>query len=133
MDKHIITAGVDYDTLLADVGRVVLAALAKHGPTAAAPAPAPEQLLDIPAAAELLGVTCQTIHVWKREQRLPFHKVGGRVYFKRSEVLAALSTPTAPNGRRSTPRKGNAAGKHTASTGAATPTGKGTKAKGVSK
>ena len=117
MEKQIITVGVGYETLLADFRAEMLSVLKAHAPAGAAPPTGsgaePEQLLDVRQAAELLGVTWQTVHEWKRRGLLPFNKLGGRTYFKRSEVLAALKTPTAtaPTGGRTTPRRGKAAAK----------------------
>ena len=110
MNKQIITAGVGYDDLLADVRAVVLSALQAHTPTApAAPVGEVEQVLDVHQAAALLGVTWQTVHEWKRRGLLPFNKLGGRTYFKRSEVLAALKNPAAAVGQRATARRGTGA------------------------
>jgi excisionase family DNA binding protein len=112
MEKQIITVGVGYDALLADIRAEMLSVLKAHVPTAATAAGSgaePEQLLDVRQAAELLGVTWQTVHEWKRRELLPYCKMGGRTYFKRSEVLAALHSPTASTGGRATPRRGKAA------------------------
>jgi predicted DNA-binding transcriptional regulator AlpA len=59
---------------------------------AAAPVADPTELLDVPAAAELLGVVKQTIHDYvKREVLFPHRmRAGGKLYFKRAELLAAL-------------------------------------------
>ena len=114
MEKQIITVGVGYETLLADFRAEMLSVLKAHAPTATTPVGGggePEQLLDVRQAAELLGVTWQTVHEWKRRGLLPFNKMGGRTYFKRSEVLAALKNPTAPTGGRATPRRGKVAAK----------------------
>ena len=113
MEKQIIAVGVGYETLLADFRAEMLSVLKAHTPAGAAATSIaePEQLLDVRQAAELLGVTWQTVHEWKRRELLPFCKMGGRTYFKRSEVLAALHSPTASKGGRATPRRGKAAGK----------------------
>ncbi|SDL14774.1 DNA binding domain-containing protein, excisionase family [Catalinimonas alkaloidigena] len=50
-----------------------------------------EELLKLPQVAALLGVSKQTIYEWKRQGKLPAHKIGRRVFFKKSEVVAALS------------------------------------------
>jgi len=69
-------------------------ALANWQPDLPAPAPLadPNELLDVPAAAELLGVVKQTIHDYvKREVLFPHRlRAGGKLYFKRGELLAAL-------------------------------------------
>ncbi|MEJ7662970.1 MAG: helix-turn-helix domain-containing protein [Hymenobacter sp.] len=65
----------------------------QHAPAApGGPPTAPaDELLSIREAAELLGVTVQTVHEWKRVGRLSYHKLGSRSYLKRAEVLAALT------------------------------------------
>lgn len=71
------------------------------GPTA----PDGEKLLGVDEAAQLLGICRQTVHDWKRRGLLQFHRLGGKVYFKQSEVVAALSKQTRPDGKRKGARK----------------------------
>jgi len=40
--------------------------------------------------ARLFHVTLPTIHAWMNAGILPFHRMGGRVYFKKAEVLKAM-------------------------------------------
>ncbi|QNE40902.1 helix-turn-helix domain-containing protein [Hymenobacter sp. NBH84] len=49
-----------------------------------------EELLTVRAAATLLNVCPQTVHDWKRRGVLPYHKMGGRTYLKRADLLNAL-------------------------------------------
>ena len=49
-------------------------------------------LFKIDEIAELLSVSKVTIHDWKRKGKVPFHRIGSRVYFKKSEVLESLSS-----------------------------------------
>ncbi|QDA60263.1 helix-turn-helix domain-containing protein [Hymenobacter jejuensis] len=49
-----------------------------------------ETLLTIREAAKLLDVCQQTVHDWKRRGVLPYHKMGGRTYLKRADLLNAL-------------------------------------------
>ena len=51
-----------------------------------------EKPIKIDQLAKELGVTRQTIHSKKRSGEIPFHRLGGRVYFFRSEVYKALKT-----------------------------------------
>lgn len=89
--QAVILTGDTYAQLLEDVRAVIRHEL-HHTPTApAGPPTAPvDELLSIREAAELLGVTVQTIHEWKRRGLLFYHKLGSRSYLKRAEVLAAL-------------------------------------------
>lgn len=73
------------------------------GPTS----PDGEKLLGVDETAALLGICRQTVHDWKRRGLLQFHRLGGKVYFKQSEVLAALNKQTRPDGKRKGARKSN--------------------------
>ncbi len=90
MDKAVIPIGVAYAQLLEDVRAVVRHEL-HHAPVAPAGPPTADELLSIREAAELLGITVQTIHEHKRRGLLKFHKLGSRSYIKRAELLAALT------------------------------------------
>lgn len=46
-----------------------------------------DSLLIVDEVAKYLGVSKVTIHVWEKEGKLPFHRMGRRVYFKKSEIL----------------------------------------------
>jgi excisionase family DNA binding protein len=89
----LITAGIDYPQFFDDLRAVIRHELQNHTPAApAGPPTAPaDELLSIREAAELLGVTVQTVHEWKRRGLLKYHKLGNRSYLKRAEVLAALT------------------------------------------
>ncbi|MGY2134730.1 helix-turn-helix domain-containing protein [Hymenobacter sp. HD11105] len=90
MDRAIIPIGVAYAQLLEDVRAVVRHEL-HHAPAVPTSPIAPaDELLSIREAAELLGVTVQTIHCWKQKGLLKYHKLGSRSYLKRADVLAAL-------------------------------------------
>lgn len=100
--QTIITTGVAYTQLLED-----LRAIIRHevNQSHALPAPLPEateELLTIRQAAQLLDVCSHTVHEWKRKGLLPYHKLGGRTYLKKADVLAA------PNQQQRT-RKGSRA------------------------
>ena len=88
--EAIIPVGVAYAQLIEDVRAVVRHEL-QHAPAAPTATPPAEELLSIREAAELLGVTVQTVHEWKRRGLLKYHKLGSRSYLKRAEVLAALT------------------------------------------
>ena len=64
-----------------------------------------EKLLTPQQTAELLGICRQTVFDWAKRDLLLPHRLGGRTYFKRGEVLAALKSPEKPTGRRKYARK----------------------------
>ena len=91
--QAVIPVGVAYAQLIEDVRAVVRHELQHHAPPAAVGTAAPaDELLSVREAAELLGVTVQTCHDWKRRGMLPYHKLGSRSYLKRADVLAALTS-----------------------------------------
>ncbi|MDF7810929.1 helix-turn-helix domain-containing protein [Hymenobacter sp. YC55] len=91
--QTVITSGVAYAQLLEDLRALIRHELnlTQATGTAAAPASEAEELLTIRQAATLLDVCPQTVHEWKRRGLLPYHKMGGRTYLKKTDVLAALT------------------------------------------
>lgn len=51
-----------------------------------------EELLNVHQVAELLHTTPQNIHAKKREGKIPFIRFGGKILFKRSEVIDSLKS-----------------------------------------
>lgn len=53
-----------------------------------------EKLLSVKEVSQLFSpqVTPQTIHNWARDGKITKHRIGGRVVFKQSEVMASLAT-----------------------------------------
>jgi excisionase family DNA binding protein len=64
-----------------------------------------DELLNKPQAAALLGVRPKTVDAWKSKGTLPSYKLGGRIFYKRGEVMAALEAQTQPDGRRKYARR----------------------------
>lgn len=72
----------------------------------------PDELHDVPASAKFLGVVPQTIHTYAKEGILnPLRlRPGGKLYFKKSDLVAALTRNGAgqrPDGRRKAGRAAN--------------------------
>ncbi len=88
MDNTIISVGVPYPQLLDDFRALIRHEL--HNAPAPTTAPPADDPLSIREAATMLGVTVQTVHEWKRLGLLKYHKLGGRSYVKRSDVITAL-------------------------------------------
>lgn len=85
----IITQGVEYQQLLDDLRALIRHEMSLTKPSVAeSQQPAGDELLTIKQAAELLDVCVATVHEHKR-RGLPYTKLGGRAYIKRSDVLAA--------------------------------------------
>jgi excisionase family DNA binding protein len=83
--------GVDYQQLLEDLRALIRHEMAQAPPVGTT-APAADELLTVPQAAGLLDVCVATVHEWKRRGLLPYTKIGGRAYLKRSDVLTAGQT-----------------------------------------
>jgi len=93
--EAIIPVGVAYTQLLEDVRAVVrheLASASMAPVGAGLPTVPTDDLLSIREAAEMLGITVQTVHEHKRRGILIYHKLGSRSYLKRAEVLASLQS-----------------------------------------
>ena len=92
MERMLIPIGVAYAQLLDDVRAVVRHELSNTSAAQAGTTTSVvDELLSIREAAEMLGVTVQTVHEWKRRGLLKYHKLGSRTYIKKADVLAALS------------------------------------------
>jgi excisionase family DNA binding protein len=87
--QTIITQGFTLEQLLDAMRPMIRHELAQVQPAVGLVQPLAEEPLTIRAAAELLGVSVATLHEWKRRGILPYFKLGGRAYLKRSDVLAA--------------------------------------------
>lgn len=53
--------------------------------------PQSDEFLSIAAAVKLFNpaISKVTLHRWKKEGVIPAYRMGGRIYYKRSEVMAA--------------------------------------------
>ena len=107
--QAIIPVGVTYAQFLDDVRAIV-----RHERSSIPAAPATgtspaDELLSIQEAAQMLGVTVQTVHEWKRRGLLKYHKLGSRSYLKKADVLAALQghQRSEKPGKGATARKGS--------------------------
>ena len=91
MDTILIPVGVAYEQVKADFRAMLRSELGNMAmPLPAAGTPPADELLSIREAAEMLGVTVQTVHEWKRRGLLKYHKLGSRSYLKHADVLSAL-------------------------------------------
>ncbi|MCC3158649.1 helix-turn-helix domain-containing protein [Hymenobacter sp. 15J16-1T3B] len=72
---------------------------------AKAPVEESQELLTVEKTAAFLDVTPQTVFDWRKRGILQAYKLGNRVYFKRSEVVAALEAQSFPDGRRKYARR----------------------------
>jgi len=59
-----------------------------------------EPFIKTEEACQLLGVTKVTLLAWRKQGLIPCHKINSRVFYKRSELLAAASQLPNGKGRR---------------------------------
>lgn len=90
--QAVILMGEARAQLLEDVRAIVRHELQQAIPAAVGTAAVADELLSIREAAELLGVTVQTIHEHKRLGRLKFKKLGSRSYILRGDIMSALQS-----------------------------------------
>ena len=48
-------------------------------------------LLTFKEVLSLLEISASTLNSWKREGKIPYHKLNGRIYFKYSEIIQSLT------------------------------------------
>jgi excisionase family DNA binding protein len=49
-----------------------------------------KELLTFKEVTSLLGVSASTLNNWKRDGKIPFHRIGGRILFKYAEIVESL-------------------------------------------
>lgn len=89
MTQQILLSPINLPDLVGEITRAVRAELA------AMPAPvqrveAPEELLGRDQAAQLLGITLPTLRLYTHKGMVNGYRIGSRVRYKRSEVIASL-------------------------------------------
>ena len=56
-----------------------------------------DKLITLNECAILLGVSRVTIFSWKKSGKIPFYRLGNRIYFKEKEILNSLTKVTSKN------------------------------------
>ncbi|MEO1215569.1 MAG: helix-turn-helix domain-containing protein [Bacteroidota bacterium] len=59
-----------------------------------------EPLVKADEACKILGISKVTLLSWRKKGLVPFHKLNSRIYYKKSELLAALEQAPNRKGRR---------------------------------
>jgi len=49
-----------------------------------------KELLTFKEVTSLLGISASTLNNWKRDGKIPFHRMGGRILFKYAEIVESL-------------------------------------------
>jgi excisionase family DNA binding protein len=59
----------------------------KHGDRVPVAPRIEEEYLTFKQACETFDCSTVTLHKWKKEGRIPFYRIGGRILFKKSDVF----------------------------------------------
>ena len=59
-----------------------------------------EKVLNSKEAASVLNISLPTLHKWKKEGSVPFHRKGGRIYFVESELVECILNPKIENNEK---------------------------------
>jgi hypothetical protein len=51
-----------------------------------------KELLSFKEVISLLGISASTLNAWKREGKIPYHKLNGRIFFKYDEIVQSLKS-----------------------------------------
>jgi len=87
MDAQMILTPVSITSLMDGVREIVRAELQQQSR-----ADLSEKLMTAKEAADLLRVSLVTLWQWEKQGRISKYSMGGRTYFKYSELLAGLDT-----------------------------------------
>lgn len=49
-----------------------------------------EEIITHEKAEEILGLSRMGLYSWRRSGKIPYHKIGKRIYFKRTDIDGAL-------------------------------------------
>ena len=50
----------------------------------------PMELMSFSECREFLGVSASALNAWKAANKIPYHRIGKRILFKREEVIGSL-------------------------------------------
>jgi predicted DNA-binding transcriptional regulator AlpA len=81
MEKEFVLVSISKDELQQLVKSAVRSELNKK---------AEKQLLNFKETCELLNIHPSTLNSWKSQGKIPYKKLNKRIFFSKSEVLAAL-------------------------------------------
>jgi excisionase family DNA binding protein len=51
-----------------------------------------DEIMTIEDVAKFLTTSEVTIHKWKKQKKIPFYRIGRRVYFKKNEIVLAMNS-----------------------------------------
>lgn len=81
-DKIVLLSSIELENLVRNAVREELAAAANLKKE--------KEFLNARDVCALLNISVSTLSKWKRENRIPFSKIGKRVFFSRQDVIDSL-------------------------------------------
>lgn len=90
MTKATILENVSSDDLKILISESVRSEISKLTPAAKENSPSAEQPISQRDAIEFLGKSKQTLIAWRKKGVISAHRLGGRIYYLKSELLAAM-------------------------------------------
>ena len=87
MSNTVLMTQMSHDDLKALISEAVRAAVKQAPPFAVK---ADDDLLKIEQVAKLLCVSISTVARWKKNGKLKFMRMGGRVYFRKVDVMESF-------------------------------------------
>ena len=89
MENQLILTSVSIDDLRNIIQNAVAIEMKKNN-SSILTANKQDELINGQQVMDLLNISYTTLYLWKQQGKLPFHRIGRRVYFKRDEVINAL-------------------------------------------
>jgi excisionase family DNA binding protein len=91
MNQQVLLSAIALPDLVSEITREVTRAMrAEVAAIPTTPPAAPEELLSRDQAAQLLGITLPTLREYTHKGLVNGYRIGTRVRYKRSEVIASL-------------------------------------------
>ncbi|MER2996157.1 helix-turn-helix domain-containing protein [Pontibacter populi] len=91
IDNTILLTSISAESLKAIIAEAVRENLKDIQKDATPVATESDKVLEAQEVIKLLKISPATLENWKRQSKIPFYRIGRRVYFKESEVLTSLN------------------------------------------
>ena len=95
---NFVLSPIDTDVLIKNISDRITENILNLVAKEKEPTAQPDELLTIAEVCTLLKVTRGALHNYKKKGLIPAHRLGAKVRFKKSEVLAALHSIKAKRG-----------------------------------
>jgi phosphoribosylaminoimidazole carboxylase (NCAIR synthetase) len=92
MNQHFILSGIDYTQFMDDLRCMLRTEVDQILRSTTVPSVDDQRLYTVKEVSEILDVSQQTVHFYKKNGQLKYRKIGARTYFLREDITAALQT-----------------------------------------